>query len=309
MVTVTRKEELLRMKYLVLDIGGSAIKYALMTEELEFIEKGKVPTPMDCIENFVEAVGGIYDKYKQDIEGMAISMPGVLDSERGYAYSGGALIYNCDKEIVKILEERCPTKITIENDGKCAALAEVWKGSLKDYNDGVVVVLGTGVGGGIIKDRKLYKGRNFFAGEFSFMTTDVNDPEEFEKCWGKVSGSKTLINGVAKVKNVDEKEIDGYKIFEYANNGDEEVLKVLDDFTYKLAVQIFNLQCVLDPEAFAIGGGISAQDILLEYIKKNIDKHYKMFEKFNFPKPKVVRCQYRNDANLIGALYNFVNRY
>jgi predicted NBD/HSP70 family sugar kinase len=303
-----RKDGLLKMEYLVLDIGGSAIKYALMTEELEFIEKGKVPTPMDTIENFVEAVGGIYDKYKDKIQGMAISMPGVLDSERGYAYSGGALNYNCDKEIVKILEERCNTKITIENDGKCAALAEVWKGSLKDYNDGVVVVLGTGVGGGIIKDRKLHKGRHFFAGEFSFMTTNINDPEEFENCWGNVSGSKELINGVAKVKNIAAEELDGFKVFEYANNGDEEVLKVLDNFTYKLAVQIFNLQCVLDPEVFAIGGGISAQDILLEYIKKNIDKHYKMFEMFNFPKPNVVRCEYRNDANLIGALYNFVNR-
>ena len=104
-----------------------------MTEELEFIEKGKKPTPLDNIENFIEAVGEIYDKYKDDIEGMAISMPGVLDSEKGYAYTGGSLIYNNGKEIVKILQERCPTKITIENDGKCAALAEVWKGSLKEY--------------------------------------------------------------------------------------------------------------------------------------------------------------------------------
>jgi Transcriptional regulator/sugar kinase len=296
------------MKYLVLDIGGSAIKYALMTKELEFIEKGKVPTPMDCIESFVETVGGIYDKYKDNIEGIAISMPGVLDSERGYAYSGGSLNYNCDKEIVKILKGRCPAKITIENDGKCAALAEVWKGSLKEYNDGVVIVLGTGVGGGIIKDRKLHKGRNFFAGEFSFISTDINDPEEFENCWGNISGSKALINGIAKVKNIAAKELDGYKIFEYANNGDEDVLKVLDDFTYKLAVQVFNLQCVLDPEVFAIGGGISAQDMLLEYIKKNIDRHYKIFEKFNIPKPNVVHCKYRNDANLIGALYNFITR-
>jgi predicted NBD/HSP70 family sugar kinase len=78
-----------KMKYLVLDIGGSAIKYALMTEELEFIEKGKKPTPRDNIEHFIETVGGIYDEYKDDIKGMAISMPGVLDSKKGYAYTGG----------------------------------------------------------------------------------------------------------------------------------------------------------------------------------------------------------------------------
>lgn len=294
------------MKYLVLDIGGSAIKYALMTKELDFIEKGKIPTPMDNIESFVETVGKIYDKYKGEIEGMAVSMPGVLDSERGYAYSGGSLTYNCDKEIVKILQERCPINITIENDGKCAALAEVWKGSLKNYSDGVVIVLGTGVGGGIIKDRKLHKGKNFFAGEFSFMATNINDTEKFEECWGAVSGSKALIEAVAKVKNISVEELDGYKVFDFANNKDEAVLKILDDFTYKLAVQIFNLQCVLDPEVFAIGGGISAQDILIEYIQKNIDRYHKFFESFNFPKPKVVRCEFRNDANLIGALYNFI---
>jgi predicted NBD/HSP70 family sugar kinase len=299
------------MKYLVLDIGGSAIKYALMTKELEFIEKGNTPTPMDSIEKFIEAVGNIYDKYKDQIEGIAVSMPGVLDSEKGYAYSGGALTYNSGKEIVKILQERCPTQITIENDGKCAALAEVWKGSLKEYNDGVVVVLGTGVGGGIVKDRKIQKGKNFFAGEFSYIATDINDSEKFENCWGFVSGSKALINAAAKAKNIPAEELDGYKVFEYANNNDEDILKVLDDFTYKLAVQIVNLQCVLDPEVFAIGGGISAQDILIEYIQKNVEKYSKSFENrggFNLyvPKPKVVRCEFRNDANLIGALYNFL---
>lgn len=295
------------MKYLVLDIGGSSIKYALMTKELEFIEKGKKPTPLDSIESFIEVVGKTYDEYKDDIEGMAISMPGVLDSEKGYAYTGGSLTYNNGKEILKILKERCPTKITIENDGKCAALAEVWKGSLKEYDDGVVIVLGTGVGGGIIRDKKIYKGKNFFAGEFSFIATNINDTQNSENWWGSKSGSQALIGAAAKVKNIPAKDLDGYKVFEYANNNDEDILKVLDEFTYNLAVQILNLQCILDPEVFAIGGGISSQDILIEYIQKNVDKYHKGFT-FDIPKPNVVRCKFRNDANLIGALYNFITR-
>lgn len=295
------------MKYLVLDIGGSAIKYALMTEQLGFIEKGKKPTPRDNIENFIEAIGEIYDEYKDIIEGIAISMPGVLDSEKGYAYTGGALTYNNRKEIVKILQERCPTKIAIENDGKCAALAEVWKGSLKEYNDGIVIVLGTGVGGGIVRDKKIYKGKNFFAGEFSFIATDINDTENNKNWWGVKSGSKALLDATAKVKNVLVEELDGYKVFEYANNKDEDILKVLDNFTYNLSIQIFNLQCVLDPEIIAIGGGISSQDILIEYIQKNVDKYHKSLN-LDVPKPNVVRCQFRNDANLIGALYNFITR-
>jgi predicted NBD/HSP70 family sugar kinase len=291
------------MKYLVLDIGGSAIKYAVMSGEAEFLEKGKVPTPLDNIQNFIDTVGEIYDRYSKDIEGMAISMPGVLDSKRGYTYSGGSLEYNSGKEIVKILQRRCPTKITIENDGKCAALAEVWKGSLKECNDGVVVILGTGIGGGIIKDKKLHKGKHFFAGEFSFIFTDgVGD-----EYWGLKNGSLGLTTPVAKVKGLPLEEVDGYKVFEYANSGDEEVLKILDKFTYGLAVQIFNLQCILDPERVAIGGGISGQDILIDSIKNNIDKVCSKLETLNPPKPEVVRCEFSNDSNLIGALYNFLN--
>lgn len=294
------------MRYLVLDVGGSSIKYALMTEDLEFIERGKKPTPLDKIESFIDVIGEIYDIYKDDIEGMAISMPGVLDSEKGYAYTGGALSYNEGKEIVKILKERCPTKITIENDGKCAALAEVWKGSLKDFDDGVVIVLGTGVGGGIVRNKKIHKGKNFFAGEFSFINTNVNNTENTDECWGSISGSKALINEVAKVKSLQPDELDGYKIFEYANNNDPDILEILDDFTYKLAVQIFNLQCILDPEIFAIGGGISSQEILIQYVKRNVDKYHKSFEIDDLPLPNVVGCKFRNDANLIGALYNFI---
>lgn len=298
------------MKYLVLDIGGSAIKYALMTDKLEFIEKGNKPTPRDNIENFVETIGGIYDEYKNVIEGIAISMPGVLDSEKGYAYTGGSLDYNNGKEIVRILQERCPTEITIENDGKCAALAEVWKGSLKEYNDGIVIVLGTGVGGGIIRDKKVYKGKNFFAGEFSFIATNINDAQNIQNCWGSKSGSKALLSAAAKAKNIPVEELDGYKVFKYANNKDEDIIKVLDEFTYNLAVQIFNLQCILDPEVIAIGGGISSQDILIEYIQKNVDKYHGNLKfgkfKLDVPKPNVVRCEFRNDANLIGALHNFI---
>ena len=128
-----------------------------------------------------------------------------------------------------------------------------------------------------------------------------------ENCWGSISGSKALIDAAAKAKNINPEELNGYKVFEYANNSDEEILKVLDDFTYKLAIQIFNLQCILDSEIVAIGGGISSQDILIEYIQKNVDKYHKTFQ-FDVPKPNVVRCEFRNDSNLIGALYNFITR-
>lgn len=296
-------------KYLVLDVGGSSIKYALMTEDSEFLEKGKTPTPLDNIENFTETIGKIYDLYKDKIKGIAISMPGILDTKRGYAHSGGNLEYNAGKEIVKILKERCDTEIRIENDGKCAALAEVWKGSLKDCNDGIVIVLGTGIGGGVIKDRKVHKGKNFFAGEFSFIMTNFSDVDNVDNIWARKNGSIGLLSSFAEIKGLDEKDVDGFTVFKHINDGDKDALKVLDEFTKNIANQIINLQCVFDPEKIAIGGGISEQPILIEYIKKNLDKSYKRYStavRVNLPKVEVEKCTYCNDSNLIGALYNFL---
>lgn len=294
------------MKYLVLDVGGTAIKYALMTEKLEFLEKGKIKTPRDSIENFIDNIGNIYDKYKNDIEGMALSIPGILDSNTGYMYTGGSLEYNTDKNMLKVLGERCKTKIAIENDGKCAALAELWKGNLQECENGVVILLGTGVGGGIIKDKKLYKGKHFFAGEFSFIAGNINVMSNNDKeWWGSLNGLDGLLDDFARVKNLNRNEIDGIKFFEYANNDDKDALEILNKFTYKTALAIINLQCILDADKYLIGGGISEQDILIKYIKKNIDDYHSQFEYF-VPKPVVDRCKFRNDSNLIGALYNFL---
>jgi predicted NBD/HSP70 family sugar kinase len=298
------------MYYLVLDVGGSAIKYAIMNEKAEFIEKGSTPTPMDSIEHFIEVVGTIFDKYENRIKGMTMSVPGRIDSDRGYLYTGGNLEYNTDKEIVSILRKRCPVPITVENDGKCAALAEAWLGSLKDCDDGIVVILGTGVGGGIIKDKKLHKGKHFIAGEFSFIfTNNAAFESKFSHIWAEQAGVSGLCIPVAKAKDLPIEEVDGIKVFQYANSGDEEVLNILDDYCYRLVLQLYNLQYIYDPEKIAIGGGISKQEILLKYIKKNIEKHYNNLEPNIMVKPEVISCEFNNDSNLIGALYNYLTKY
>ena len=298
------------MEYLVLDVGGSAIKYAVMNENAEFIENGSTPTPMDNIENFIDTIGIIYDKYKDRIKGIAMSMPGRIDSDRGYLFTGGSLEYNTDKKIVDILQKRCPVAITVENDGKCAALAESWKGSLKDCEDGIVVILGTGVGGGIIKNKKLHKGKHFIAGEFSFIFTNNAAFEgTYSHIWGGQGGVSGLCVPVAKAKNLPLEEVDGIKVFQYANSGDEEVLSILDDYCYRLVLQLYNLQYIYDPEKIVIGGGISKQEILIKYIKDNIEKHFNNLEPNIMVKPDVGTCQFYNDSNLIGALYNYLTKY
>lgn len=291
-------------KYLALDIGGSAIKYAIVDEDIQLTCKGKEKTPMDTIENFVEVIGKIYDIFADRIEGIAISMPGVIDSKKGFAVHGGSLGYIRDCNIIEILGKRCPIKIHVENDGKCAALGEFWKGSLKGCNNGVVMVLGTGIGGGIISNGKLVKGSHFSAGEFSFIRTNSENTRGYHNFLGFQNGINSLISAVATKKNLQARELDGIKVFEMANKGDKDVLEVLDKYCEGIALQILNLQNILDPEKVAIGGGISEQPLLIKYIVDNVEKIYNS-SPINNTHPNVVLCDFNNDANIIGAIYNY----
>ena len=182
--------------YLTLDVGGSAIKYALMQEDLTILEKSSVPTPMDTLENFIETIGKIYDQFQDQINGMALSMPGIIDPERGYQYTGGALRYIDKLETVEVLKKRCPTNITIGNDAKCAANAEIGFGNLQDIQDGAVVILGTGIGGCLIKDHKVHTGKHFSAGEFSFIKTNNLDPFTWNHAWCTRNGISGLLQRV-----------------------------------------------------------------------------------------------------------------
>lgn len=299
------------MKYLAIDIGGTFIKYALINDAAEILEKSNVKTPIkedNTIDDLKNILLSIYDKYKDKVAGVAISMPGILDSDTGYLYTGGAIGYTSQQNIISILEDKIDVPITVENDGKCAALAELWCGGLSKVKNGAVVILGTGVGGGIIIDRKLYKGSNFSAGEFSYVADSYENANDTTGYWGMISSVGTLIELAANEIGIDKEELDGLKVFEMANNKDERVLKALDIYTKNLTINIYNLQVLLDLDLIAIGGGISQQPILIEYLQKNIDEYVnnhplKIIGPF-IPKPVITTCKFFNDSNLIGALYH-----
>lgn len=260
-------------KYLVFDGGGTFTKYALMDENAEILEKGKVLTPGykdHTKEDYYRVLDGVVEQYKNQISGIAISMPGMLDSTRGYTVTAGFLTYLCDTPVADELSERYGIPVTIENDGKCAALAEFWKGALKGCTNGAVVVLGTGVAGGIIIDKKLYRGKKFSAGEYSYLCLDAGRSNDLYSYWGMNGGAPGLAREVAKYTGRNSEEYDGIEIFRLANEGDEKVLQGLQDFTHGLAVQIYNLNVLLDLDVIAIGGGISQQPLLHQYLEKNI---------------------------------------
>ena len=292
------------MKILVVDIGGTFIKYACMKENMEILERGKVKTPQDGRESLIETIGTIYDQM-ENVDGIAISMPGIIDSENGYCCMGGALRYNDDFYLKRHLYQRCPVKIHMENDAKCAAMAEATAGSLKDVEDGFVLIFGTMIGGGFIKNHALHRGKHFSAGEVSYVNTKRDEVPGVETVWGNRCGTPRLCKMYAEKKNLKAEEVDGIRVFEGVHAQEKEALECLQDYTREIAVQIFNLQNILDPERFSIGGGISAQPIFIEYIKNNLRTLYAECP-YYVPRAEVVSCKFQNDANLIGALQCFL---
>ncbi len=290
-------------RFLVFDIGGTAIKYALMDEAAKIFEKAEMKTPLDGLEAFLDAIESVYQKYADQVSGIALSMPGNLDSKTGQINTPGALLYNANINIIEKLSERISIPIAVENDGKCAALAELWQGNLQDVQDAAVLILGTGVGGAFIHDRQILKGKHFFAGEVSFMITDP-EKEGFERFFALKGSTTALIYQVAQLKQTDPTTLDGRKIFEWYESGDADCDLALDTLAKNIATQIFNIQCFLDPERVCIGGGISKQPVVIEKISTQLQALYDKIP-IDFPKVEIAPCAFYNDSNLIGALYNF----
>ncbi len=296
-------------QYIVFDVGGTNLKYALMNENAEILAKGEFPTPMDKgKEGFLEAVKAVYDKYADKAEAIAMSAPGKIDSSRGYFYTSGALKYLNGVDLPAELKKFVPLPVSVENDGKSAALAELWKGSLQGVSNGVVIVLGTGIGGGIIIDGKLYRGHTFAAGEFSGLPVHLDEfPMNLGHMWATQNGVGYMAADYAERIGADPAKMNGRILFDAANKGDQNALGAIDHYCEGLAAGIVSLQFVLDTEKVAIGGGISKQPLLLETLQKKLHEYYDKYAGF-MPAtlPEVVSCTFGNDANLIGALYHYL---
>ncbi len=320
------------MRILTIDIGGTFIKYAVMDENGAIGERGKVPTPRESREEFLTTLEGIFRETGSP-EGVAVSMPGTIDYETGTIMNGGAIPYNYGFPMRDALSGRLGVPVSIENDGKCAAMAEASFGALKDVRDGCVLVFGTNIGGGIVIDHKVRRGPNGTAGEVTYITPIAEQPA-VENLWGETCGVPGLLylyaleyrkirteEGTFREEDLIRKENvkstengvffttkdvrDGAAFFAALGEGDPAAEAAFDRYTGMIAAQIFNLQTILDAGRFAIGGGISEQPVFIERVREKLAGLYKTCPRI-LSKAEVVPCTFHNDANLIGALGIFL---
>lgn len=324
------------MKCLACDLGGSSVKYGLVDDNALITESGKVPAPLDSKEQFVETIGGLYDCFKDRIDGIAISIPGYIDPQTGYLFGSGVYKPLYYHYIPQILKGRCPVPVYVENDGKCGALSEAWQGSLFDCSDGAVIILGSGIAGGIIKDHKIHSGKGFTAGEFSYALTVQGDVSMLG-CAFMNSAMLGMTYKMCKLKNLDysvqdssaafpmfdealpgrypqlegtPKKIkcDGKQLFKWLAEWDSDAKKVYDEFIHSLAVLVYNVQICFAPEKIVIGGGLSTPDCVVPDVIEALNSYYAALSTSEQMRSTVVRSRYLDECNLVGAAYNYILR-
>lgn len=285
------------MKILAVDIGGTFIKFAVMNETAEFLSRGEIPAPAGSRADFFSTIAEIFNG--TSAEGIALSMPGIIDAERGVCLKSNAFPFCNGVNVAAEVEKICGVRVTVENDANCAALAEVRSGSLADVGDGFVMIFGTSVGSAFIRGGDIHRGKNNLAGEVAF--TFIEGKNFHDLC-----SVPALLKDYAQVRNLSTENISGKDFFKAVGRNEKDALACLDRFTRRIAVQLFNVQMLLDPEKFAIGGGISAQEIFIASIRANLEKVYAA-SPIDFPRVKVVPCKFLNDANLIGAIFRWLS--
>ena len=327
----------LRMKCLVLDYGGSSVKYALVNDRAEMEVTGTGPAPLESTEAFLDSVAQLYEQFRDHADGIAMSLPGFIDPHTGEHFGSG--VYGDilkGKNVIALVKERCGCNVSLENDGKCGALAEAWKGSLCDVRNGAVLVLGSGVGGGVIIDGKVLHGRNTTAGEFSFLLGGKRH-NLFDTGFMSV-GVMGLTYQLCKLKNLDFSvqdaapmmsffdtiagdqypkfseppkpiKADGRQFFKWVEEGDPDACRVYHDFLHSLAMICENIQITLAPDRIVIGGGLSRADRLLDDLRAEIDALCRDTMIADEMKAEVVRSRYLNECNILGAMYNYIQQY
>ncbi len=291
------------------DVGGSHIGLGLVNKDGKLILKAekdydKIQEDMSNIvlETIIELINKIIDNNdvkKEEIESIGIAFPGTV-SETTVIKAENLGID--DFEVVKKLKKHFNVPIHLENDAKCAAIAEKEFGSLKNYEDAIFLIIGTGVGGAVYLNGKLLRPKRYSG--FEVGHTVIN--KDGIKCSCGRRGCFEVYSSMRRLKEKISNEfnlntIDGIKIREFIeeNKDNKKLNEILDEYTQNLEIGIANLINIFEPQAISIGGSFGHYDMLLKRLQDKINEKTELYNKEQIP--KIVIAELKNDAGMIGA--------
>lgn len=298
------------------DIGGTTVKIGLFTTQGEMVEKWEITTRTDEGGKYIlsDIAASVEDKLaekrieKSDVAGVGMGVPGPVKADGTVikCVNLGWGIFNVEEELSKLLA--LPVKAG--NDANMAALGEMWQGGGKGYKNLVMVTLGTGVGGGIILNEKIWTGEQGVGGEIGHIHVMEGEKEACNcgghGCLEQVASATGIARTARRMLAADSrpsslrslKNISAKNVLDAAKAGDELALDSLNKSCYYLGWVLATLSMVLDPQAYIIGGGVSkAGTFLTDMIKKYHDELSPMATK----KADIVLAKLGNDAGIYGA--------
>lgn len=289
------------MNYLCFDIGGTNIKYAVVSNNFHYLQEvQEVPTEKTKKDNnILNQIISItnFEKQKYLLEGVCISSSGVIDPKHGSIKSAGQTIpgYTGTKVATEVWEQ-CSLPCTIENDVNCALLAEM--SYLNDkYRNVFCLTVGTGIGGACVIDRKLYTGNTGYAGEIGYLPINNNLNYQDIAC------TKSLIDSINSELNLNL--TNGREVL--ANlESNHKIEPIIDDWLKNIASGILMIQYILAPDLIIIGGGIFMNNQLFinklqNIVDNSLEKSFKTHISLSLAK-------FGNNAGLIGALIYFLHK-
>ncbi len=306
-----------------IDLGGTTVKLAFITQEGEIVTKWEIPTDKSgdkIIPDIAEAIKAKMNEFQlttEQFSGVGMGAPGPVNFEEGVFYKATNLGMKEMYPLKAELEANIGLPAVVENDANVAAIGEMWKGAGEGAKNLLCVTLGTGVGGGIIVGGAITRGANGAGGEIGHITSI---PEGGALCGcGKTGCIETIASatGIARlakeaiqaqnepslIREQFEKAgvITSKDVFEAANKGDKLAKNIIDHVTYHLGLALSHVANGLNPEKIIVGGGVSkAGEQLLLPLKKQ-------FKRFAFPRvaeaAEITIATLGNDAGVIGAAY------
>lgn len=300
--------------YLSFDIGGTQIKFAVMTERGDIIEKNKIDTAVrgeQIISDIVALKEQLQKKYS--LQGAAFSLPGFVNVDTGFLKTAGAITDFFAINFKEIMTEKLGLAVELENDVNCVALAEKWLGNAQDSDNFICITIGTGIGGAIFVNGQLVRGHSYMAGEFGYMLSDnlfnskAATATTFSHCASVRDG---LIAQYCQQEQQPLGNVTGHDVYRLAQQGDQVALQTIDTFYQNIAIGLYNLTFTLNPEKILIGGAISAREEIFPAVKGkfqeiiNANPALKNFSVEDFV--TIDSTYFKNDSGLIGALYHFL---
>ena len=298
--------------YVGVDVGGTTIKLGLFSDIGELLEKWEIPTRTE--ENGTHVLPDIVDSIEEkrasrggNIKGIGMGIPGPVTAD-GVVLKCANLGWGVFSVKNTLADLTGVGNVKVGNDANVAALGEMWKGGGRGYDSIVMVTLGTGVGGGIIQNGKILTGSMGAGGEIGHIKVEMNETEacgcgnygcleQYASATGIVRMAKNGLPADSCLAKADE--LTAKEVFDGARASDAYCMEIVERFGKYLGVALSNVAHVMDPEAFVIGGGVSAAgEMILDVVKK----YYEANAMYAIRDKEFRLAELGNDAGIYGAV-------